>query len=93
VNEHHVLNRRGQGRHAPGYEEGRQQSPGGDACTDGLAHHYPSPYAFDPHIVVGIDDFEDVIGRHFRQPEEGLGFDNSPVAHMWRTMIWPRNSL
>ena len=50
-------------------------------------------YAFDPHIVVDIDDFEDVIGRHFRQPKEGLGFDNSPVAHMWRTMIWPRNSL
>jgi hypothetical protein len=51
------------------------------------------PYAFDPHTVVGIDDFEDVIGRHFKQPKEGLGFDNSPVAHMWRTMIWPRNSL
>ena len=51
------------------------------------------PYAFDPHTVVSIDDFEDVIGRHFKQPEEGLGFDNSLVAHMWRTMIWPRNSL
>ena len=50
-------------------------------------------YAFDPHVVVGIDDFEDLIGRHFRQPKEGLGFDNSPFAHMWRTMIWPRNSL
>jgi HD domain len=50
-------------------------------------------YSFGPGIVVDIDDFEDVIGRHFRQPEEGLGFDNSPVAHMWRTMIWPRNSL
>ena len=25
--------------------------------------------------------------------EEGLGFDNSPTAHMWRTMIWPRNFL
>jgi hypothetical protein len=50
-------------------------------------------YAFDPHIVVDIDDFEDIVGRHFRQPKEGLGFDNSPVAHMWRTMIWPRNSL
>jgi hypothetical protein len=34
-----------------------------------------------------------VIGRHFRQPKDGLGFDNSPVAHMWRTMISPRNSL
>ena len=50
-------------------------------------------YAFDPHVVVDLDDFEDIIGRHFRQPKEGLGFDNSPVAHMWRTMIWPRNSL
>jgi hypothetical protein len=50
-------------------------------------------YAFDPHAVADIDDFEDVIGRHFRQPKEGLGFDNSSVAHMWRTMIWPRNSL
>src|ERR1700757_3631828 len=51
------------------------------------------PYTFDPRTLVDIDDFEDVIGRHFRQPKEGLGFDNSPVAHMWRTMIWPRNSL
>ena len=50
-------------------------------------------YAFDPHAVARIDEFEDLIGRHFRQPKEGLGFDNSPVAHMWRTMIWPRNSL
>ena len=31
--------------------------------------------------------------RHFRQPAEGLGFDGSPVAHMWRTMIWPNNFL
>src|SRR5262252_10633566 len=51
------------------------------------------PYAFDPRTKVDITDFEDVIGRHFRQPKEGLGFDNSPAAHMWRTMIWPRNSL
>jgi HD domain len=51
------------------------------------------PYSFNPRAVVDIDDFEDVIGRHFRQPKEGLGFDNSPAAHMWRTMIWPRNSL
>jgi hypothetical protein len=51
------------------------------------------PYAFDPHTVFDIEDFEGVIGRQFRQPKEGLGFDNSRVAHMWRTMIWPRNSL
>jgi len=43
--------------------------------------------AFDPEI------FTDIIGRHFREPEEGLGFDQSPVAHMWRTMIWPNNFL
>jgi hypothetical protein len=25
--------------------------------------------------------------------EEGLGHDDSPAAHMWRTMIWPNNFL
>jgi len=46
-------------------------------------------YSFDPNAEVNMDDFVDIIGRNFKQPEEGLGFDNSPVAHMWRTMIWP----
>jgi hypothetical protein len=50
-------------------------------------------YSFDPNVVVDFDEFEDVVGRHFRQPPEGLGFDGSPVAHMWRTMIWPNNFL
>jgi hypothetical protein len=50
-------------------------------------------YAFDPNTTVDLAEFVDVIGRHFRQPEEGLGFDGSPVAHMWRTMIWPHNAL
>lgn len=50
-------------------------------------------YAFDPDAVVSLETFTDIIGRHFRQPKEGLGFDNSPVAHMWRAMIWPRNFL
>ncbi|HEX3781250.1 MAG TPA: hypothetical protein VHX38_16435 [Pseudonocardiaceae bacterium] len=50
-------------------------------------------YSFDPDVVVDYAEFEDVVGRHFRQPEEGLGFDGSPVAHMWRTMIWPNNFL
>ncbi|HEY2549532.1 MAG TPA: hypothetical protein VGI64_03035 [Streptosporangiaceae bacterium] len=50
-------------------------------------------YSFDPSVVVDFGDFEDVIGRNFRQPPEGLGFDGSPVAHMWRTMIWPNNFL
>ena len=39
------------------------------------------------------DDFADIINRNFRQPPEGLGFDDSPSAHMWRTMIWPNNFL
>jgi hypothetical protein len=50
-------------------------------------------YSFDPNVVVDFDEFEDVVGRNFRQPAEGLGFDGSPVAHMWRTMIWPNNFL
>jgi HD domain len=50
-------------------------------------------YSFDPSAVVDFDEFEDVVGRNFRQPKDGLGFDGSPVAHMWRTMIWPNNFL
>ena len=51
-------------------------------------------YSFDPTVTdVTIEQFEDVVGRHFRQPREGLGFDGSPVAHMWRTMIWPHSWL
>jgi hypothetical protein len=50
-------------------------------------------YSFDPHAQVDFGELEDVVGRNFRQPPEGLGFDGSPVAHMWRTMIWPNNFL
>jgi hypothetical protein len=50
-------------------------------------------YSFDPDVVVELDEFTDVIGRNFRQPEEGLGFDDSPVAHMWRTLIRPAKFL
>jgi hypothetical protein len=46
-------------------------------------------YAFDPNVSVSIDEFTDIIGRHFRQPAEGLGYDDTPVSHMWRTMINP----
>ena len=42
---------------------------------------------------VNLDDFVDIIARNFRQPEEGLGLDNSPSAHMWRTMMWPNRFL
>jgi len=50
-------------------------------------------YAFDPNVVVTIDNFLDIIGRHFKQPKEGLGNDGSPVAHMWRTLIRPDQPL
>ncbi len=50
-------------------------------------------YSFDSAAVVDFGEFEDMVGRNFRQPAEGLGFDGSPVAHMWRTMIWPNNFL
>jgi len=50
-------------------------------------------YFFEDMTDVDPAIFTDIIGRHFRQPEDGLGFDGSPTAHMWRTMIWPNNFL
>ena len=50
-------------------------------------------YAFDPSVTVELEEFTDVIGRSFRQPKEGLGFDGSPSAHMWRTIMWPTRYL
>jgi hypothetical protein len=50
-------------------------------------------YSFEKDVEIDPREFEDLVGRHFRQPEEGLGFDNSPVAHMWRTIMWPSNFL
>jgi hypothetical protein len=50
-------------------------------------------YAFDPNAVVNLDDFTDIIGRNFKQPKEGLGFDNTPSSHMWRTLNWPTRFL
>lgn len=50
-------------------------------------------YAFEPGVKVSVDDFVDVIGRHFRQPKQGLGFDGSPVAHIWRSAANPDSPL
>jgi hypothetical protein len=50
-------------------------------------------YSFEEGESIDPDLFTDIIGRHFKEPEEGLGFDDSPTAHMWRTMIWPNNLL
>jgi hypothetical protein len=50
-------------------------------------------YSFDPTVKVEIGDFEDLIGRNFKQPKDGLGFDDTPSSHMWRSIIWPNNFL
>jgi hypothetical protein len=50
-------------------------------------------YSFDPNAVVALEAFEDIVARNFRQPEEGLGFDASPSAHMWRTINQPTRFL
>jgi len=50
-------------------------------------------YAFEPGVVVTIEPFADVIGRNFKNPREGIGNDNSPVAHMWRTSATPDSPL
>lgn len=51
-------------------------------------------YSFDDTgTTVDLHEFTDIVGRNFRQPREGLGFDGSPTAHMWRTIFWPNNFL
>jgi hypothetical protein len=46
-------------------------------------------YAFDANAKVSLDPFVDIVGRHFKNPKAGLGYDGSPVAHMWRTIARP----
>ncbi len=50
-------------------------------------------YGFDENVNPSLDDFVDIIGRNFKQPKDGLGFDNSPSAHMWRSLINPDRPL
>jgi hypothetical protein len=50
-------------------------------------------YLFEKSDPIDPEIFTDIIGRNFRQPEDGLGFDSSNVAHMWRSVIWPNNTL
>jgi hypothetical protein len=50
-------------------------------------------YSFDPTVKVELEEFTDVVGRNFKQPAEGLGYDQSPAAHMWRTIIAPTKYL
>ena len=37
-------------------------------------------YSFDPNVHVELEEFEDIVGRNFRQPEEGFGLRQQPVG-------------
>ncbi|MDR2216298.1 MAG: HD domain-containing protein [Nevskiaceae bacterium] len=50
-------------------------------------------YAFEPNVNPQLEQFTDIIGRHFKQPSEGLGYDHSPAAHMWRSISFPDHPL
>jgi hypothetical protein len=50
-------------------------------------------YSFEEDCEIDPEMFTDIVGRHFKQPREGLGFDGPASAYMWRTMIWPTNAL
>ncbi len=50
-------------------------------------------YSFDKTITLTLDPFMDIIGRNFKQPDEGLGRDNTPASWMWRTIINPNRPL
>ena len=50
-------------------------------------------YSFDANLHVELEEFTDIIGRNFKQPKEGLGWDVSPSAHMWRTINHPTKYL
>jgi hypothetical protein len=50
-------------------------------------------YAFDPKVKIEAASFDPVIARHFRNPKEGLGYDGSSSAHLWRTIAYPDTPL
>ena len=50
-------------------------------------------YAFEEGVELTIDPFIEIIERNFKSPPEGLGYDNSPSAHMWRTIANPDKPL
>ena len=50
-------------------------------------------YAFEEGVELTIDPFIEIIERNFKSPPEGLGYDSSPSAHMWRTIANPDKPL
>ena len=50
-------------------------------------------YVDSPHEKLDPEIFTDIIGRHFKMPKQGLGYDDTPASHMWRTLINPTRML
>jgi predicted HD phosphohydrolase len=50
-------------------------------------------YAFDPNVKIAADAFDPLVEKHFRNPKEGLGYDGSSAAHLWRTIANPDTPL
>lgn len=50
-------------------------------------------YAFDPNVKLTQGMFDPLVDKHFRQPKEGLGYDGSTAAHLWRTIANPDTPL
>ena len=66
---------------------------GGNVYTAAPMDIKPPEQKSDTQPKLTISFPRPVVGRQFKQPKEGLGNDNSPVAHMWRTMMFPDNPL
>ena len=50
-------------------------------------------YGWDQDAQVDYGPIFELVAKHFRTPEEGLGFDGSHNAHFWRSIIWPNRPL
>jgi hypothetical protein len=50
-------------------------------------------YAFDPNVKIDRAAFDHLIDKHFRNPKEGLGYDGSSAAHLWKTIAYPDTPL
>ena len=50
-------------------------------------------YSFDSTAKVSIEPFIGIMDRHFKEPREGLGYDTSPAAHMWPSLIYADDTL
>ena len=50
-------------------------------------------YAFQEGHEVAVEPFLDIIGKYFKDPEEGLGNDDSAFHHRGLTMANPNRPL